>query len=66
MEAVIAGCKAGLLRRALYFQVANEPGKNLKDCLRRVDGVEVRTHGASRHDGGRTRQIATWERMRRA
>ncbi len=44
---MIACCKAGALRRAVYYTVANAAGKNLKDCVsRRIDGADqVLPHG---------------------
>ncbi len=43
----VALAKAGVLRRCVYHEVANDSGKNLRECVgRRIDGGdEVRRRG---------------------
>ncbi len=38
VEAVVASRRSGALRKAVYHNVANDAGKNLRDCVKRVDG----------------------------
>ena len=38
VEAALALAKAGVLRRWALHEVANDSGKNLRECVRRIDG----------------------------
>jgi hypothetical protein len=40
VEAVIAGRSAGALRRAVYHEVTSEVGKNLRECVIRIDDAD--------------------------
>ena len=42
VEAAVAGRQAGVLRRAVYREVADLEGggKNLRECVRRIDGAD--------------------------
>ncbi len=53
MEEAVACGKTGALRRAVYHVVSNvDPeGKNLRDCVRRIDGA-VRLEERVRPEGG--------------
>ncbi len=35
----MASGKSGALRRAVYHVVTDDEGKNLRDCVRRIDGA---------------------------
>ncbi len=39
LTAVLDGCSTGFL--SMYVSVFDEPHRNLKDCIRRVDGVPL-------------------------
>ncbi len=52
MEAAVASGKSGALRRAVYHVVADDEMKNLRDCVRRIDGA-VRVDGWGLREGGR-------------
>ncbi len=41
MEAAVVNGRAGVLRRAVYHDVASEEGKNFRDCVRRIDGIDT-------------------------
>ena len=53
MEAVAALGRSGVLQRGVYFEVTRDEGKNLKDCVRRIDGDAVRGGAWERCGGGR-------------
>ena len=40
MTAVLDGLSVGSLVRAVYHDVFDEQQKNLRDCLRRIDGAQ--------------------------
>ncbi len=41
VEAAAGMRKAGVLRRAVYHDVADHADKNLRECVRRVDGHDA-------------------------
>ena len=50
VAAVIEARRAGFVERTVYCDLANEPGKNLRDAIRRVDGGEPEVRA---REGGR-------------
>jgi hypothetical protein len=61
VEVVMDGYRRGAVKRAVVYDVADEAGNNLRDCVRDADGkVGRRERGGGDDEPGGLKQVGCW------